>query len=74
MSDRPTARELLEQGGYMTTSDLAELGLPRRAIDALLRAVPTIHLEGYGRPLVDGREVAAYLERRTFAGDRVRAA
>jgi hypothetical protein len=29
------------------------------AIDALLRAVPTIHLEGYGRPLVDGRDVAS---------------
>ena len=74
MSERPTARELLEQGGYMTTSDLAELGLPRRAIDALLRAVPTIHLEGYSRTLVDARDVSAHLEARTFDDDRVRTA
>jgi hypothetical protein len=70
---RPSARELLEQGGYLTTSDLAELGLPRRAVDALLRAVPTVHLPGYSRSLVDGRDVAAHLAAHTYRdGEQVR--
>ena len=47
MTARPSALELLAMGtGFMTTSDLAAIGLPGRAIDALLRACPTVHLPG----------------------------
>jgi len=40
-------------------TDLRELGLERRAIDAVFRALPLVALPGYSRPLI--RE-ADYLE------------
>lgn len=68
-----TARELLENPeALLTSSHLRELGLARRAIDAVLRACPVVVLPGYSRPLV---QVADYLElvaRSTYRDDRVR--
>jgi hypothetical protein len=47
---------------------LRELGLERRAVDAVFRALPAVSLPGYSRPLI---RVADYLElvsRCTFDG------
>jgi hypothetical protein len=44
---RPTAAELMETpGALLTTSDLAALGLPRKAIESVLRQVPVVYLDG----------------------------
>lgn len=45
---RPSATELLETpGALLTRSDLRELGLERRAIDAVFRALAVVFLPGY---------------------------
>lgn len=57
---RPTAAELLAQpDALLTRSHLRELGLERRAVDAVFRALPVVALPGYSRPLV---KVVDYLE------------
>ncbi len=56
----------------LTRSHLRDLGLERRAIDAVFRACPVIQFDGYARPMI---RVADYLElvsKSTYAGDRVR--
>jgi hypothetical protein len=69
----PSASELLRtDGALLTTSHLAELGLPRRAIDAVLRELEVVFLPGYSRPMVRAADYLALVERSTFAGDRVR--
>jgi hypothetical protein len=60
VSERPSAAELLRTpGALLTRSDLRELGLERRAVDAVFRTLPTVHLPGYSRPLI---RVEDYLE------------
>ena len=57
----------------LSRTDLRELGLPRRGVDAVFRALDVVVLPGYARPMV---RVSAYLElveRSTYADDRVRA-
>ena len=49
-----------------------ELGLERRAVDAVFRALPVVVFEGYSRPLVTVRDYLALVERSTYRGDRVR--
>ena len=66
------AERLANPDALLSRTDLRELGLERRAVDAIFRALPVIVLPGYSRPLV---RVSAYLEllkRSTFDGDRVR--
>jgi hypothetical protein len=47
-AQRPPAAKLLETpGGLLTRSDLRELGLDRRAVDAVFRECPVIILPGY---------------------------
>jgi hypothetical protein len=69
VSERPSAAELLKTpGALLSRTDLRELGLERRAVDAVFRALPTVHLPGYTRPLI---RVADYLEliaKRTYDG------
>jgi hypothetical protein len=69
-------RELHERLGMpealLSRTDLAALGLPRRAVDAAFRALDVVVLPGYSRPLI---VVADYLElvaRSTYRDDRVR--
>jgi hypothetical protein len=51
--ERPDPRDLLETpGAFLSRTDLHELGLERRAVDAVFRALPTVHLPGYKRPLI----------------------
>lgn len=70
---KPTARELLEAGpgGLLTTTHLVELGLNRRAIEAVHRACPRIRMEGYSRALVRVEDYLEFLERSIYDGDRV---
>jgi hypothetical protein len=47
------AADLLETpGALLTRSHLRELGLERRAVDAVFRALPVVALPGYSRPLI----------------------
>jgi hypothetical protein len=70
---RPTAVELLERpGALLTRSHLRELGLERRAVDAVFRELPIVVLPGYSRPFVKAEDYHRLVEESTYAGDRVR--
>ena len=70
---RPTASDLLATpGALLTTSHLRELGLPRRAIDAVLERLPVVELPGFSRPFIRADDYRALIEESTYAGDRVR--
>jgi hypothetical protein len=59
-------------GRLLSRRDLAELGLPRRAIDAVFRVVPVIVLPGYARPFVREEDYLELLRTRSYGDDRVR--
>lgn len=74
VSDRPQASMLLETpGALLSRSHLRELGLERRAVDAVFRALDVVVLPGYSRPLVRAEDYLALLSRSTHRDDRVRA-
>ena len=74
MSARPVASVLLETpGALLSRTHLRELGLERRAVDAVFRALNVVVLPGYSRPLVRAEDYLELLARSTFSGDRVRA-
>lgn len=69
MSTRPSAAELLATPeALLTRSHLRELGLERRAVDAVFRACPVIALPGYSRPVIRVRDYLALLEVSTHDG------
>jgi hypothetical protein len=71
---RPTAAELLETpGALLSRTHLRELGLERRAVDAVFRALPVVALPGYSRPFVKAEDYRRLVEESTYSGDRVRA-
>jgi hypothetical protein len=73
MSARPTAAaRLADPDAFLTRTDLRELGLERRAVDAVFRALPVVALPGYSRPLVRVGDYLALVEQSTYRGDRVR--
>jgi hypothetical protein len=73
MVTRPSASDrLANPDALLTRGDLAELGLERRAVDAVFRACPVVALPGYSRPLIRVSDYRALLEASTFNGDRVR--
>ena len=66
---RPTAAELLATPeALLTRSHLRELGLERRAVDAVFRACPVVALPGYSRPVIRVRDYQGLLERSTQDG------
>ncbi len=66
MSERPSATVRLQNpDAFLSRSDLRELGLERRAIDAVFRSCPVVVFEGYTRPLICVEEFLAYRERCT---------
>ena len=72
---RPSARELLEQGsGCLTRSHLRELGLPRAAIDAVLKKLDVYFIDGYSRPMVKVEDYLALMAESRYGPDRVRPA
>jgi hypothetical protein len=69
VSDRPPATKLVETpGAFLSRSDLRNLGLQRRAIDAVFRALPTVHLPGYSKPLIRVEDFRALIAERTYDG------
>jgi hypothetical protein len=72
---RPTAVELLERpGALLTRTHLRELGLERRAVDAVFRELPIVVLPGYSRPLIRASDYLTMVEVCTYDDDRVRPA
>ena len=70
---RPSATQLLETpGALLTRSDLRELGLERRAIDAVFRELPVVALPGYSRPMIHAEDYLELVARHTYRDDRVR--
>jgi hypothetical protein len=68
-----TAAELLANpDALLTRTHLRELGLERRAVDAIFRAAPVVVLPGYSRPLIRVSDFNRLLEQSTYNGDRVR--
>ena len=64
---RPTAADLLTNPeALFNRSHLRELGLERRAVDAVFRACPAVVLPGYSRPLVRVRDYVTLIETSTF--------
>jgi hypothetical protein len=73
VNQRPTANDLLARpGALLTRSHLRELGLERRAVDAVFRALPAVVLPGYSRPFVRVADYLDLVERSTYREDRVR--
>ena len=69
----PQAKELLDTpGALLNRSHLRELGLERRAVDAVFRALPVVALPGYSRPLIRAEQYLELVDDHTFRGDRVR--
>jgi hypothetical protein len=56
----------------LTRSHLRALGLERRAVDAVFRALPVVALPGYSRPLIRARDYVEFVAANTYRGDRVR--
>lgn len=72
---KPTAAELLKTpDALLTRSHLRELGLDRRAIDAVFRHLPVIKLPDYSRPMIRVSDYLDLLDRCTYRDDRVRPA
>jgi hypothetical protein len=70
---KPNASELLvTPGALLTRSHLRDLGLERRAIDAVFRALPVVVLPGYSRPMICAEDYQALIEASTYRDDRVR--
>lgn len=68
-----TARDLLVRpDALLTRTHLRELGLERRAIDAVFRALPIVAIPGYSRPLIRAADYIDLIERNTFRDDCVR--
>lgn len=66
---RPTAAErLANPDAFLSRGDLRELGLERRAVDAIFRQLPVVVVPGYSRPLVRAREYLALIEQSTYDG------
>jgi hypothetical protein len=72
-SPRPSTTKLLATpGALLTRSHLRQLGLERRAIDAVFRRLPVVALPGYSRPMVRAEEFLELVEQCTYRDDRVR--
>ena len=68
-----TATELLANpDALLTRTHLRELGLERRAVDAVFRALPVVVLPGYSRPLVRVQDYLELVERCRYDRTRVR--
>ncbi len=72
-SRQPSPAKLLETpGALLTRSHLRGLGLERRAIDTVFRALPVVALPGYSRPMIRADEFLELVEQYTYRDDRVR--
>ena len=67
-----SASRLANPDAFLSRTDLRDLGLPRRAIDAVFRACSNVFLPGYGRPFIRVADFLHLIESCTFRDDRVR--
>ncbi len=69
-------RELEERlrlpDAFLSRSDLADLGLPRRGVDAVFRGCPIVSLPGYSRPLIQVSDYMTFKEKNTYRKDQPR--
>jgi hypothetical protein len=71
----PVPTDLLERpDALLTRTRLRELGLERRAVDAIFRALPVVAIPGYARPMIRAQDYLQLVERYTYRDDRVRPA
>jgi hypothetical protein len=69
VSALPSLRDRLDYpDAVLSRGDLQALGYGRRAVDAIFRACPTVHLDGYARPYVLVRDFRAHIAERTYDG------
>ncbi len=67
-SPAATVRELLRTpGALLNRYHLRELGLERRAVDAVFRALPVVALPGYSRPVIRAEQYLELVERCTVS-------
>ena len=72
----PAAR-LSTPGAFLSRGDLRELGLERRAVDAVFRELGkkggpgVVYLPGYTRPLIRVEDYVELIQASTYRGDRV---
>jgi hypothetical protein len=59
-------------GALLTRTHLRELGLERRAIDAVFRKLPVVALPGYSRPMISAEKYLELIDEHTYHDDRVR--
>jgi len=72
-ASRAAAAKLLEvPEALLTRSHLRALGLERRAVDAVFRALPVVALPGYSRPMIRAHDYVELIAQHTYRGDRVR--
>jgi hypothetical protein len=64
----PTAERLHNPAALLTRADLAELGLERRAVDAVFRACPAVVIPGYSRPLIRVSDYLDLIAQHTYDG------
>jgi hypothetical protein len=70
---KPSSAQLLvTPGALLTRSHLRQLGLERRAIDAVFRSLPIVALPGYSRPMIRAEQYLELVEQHTYRDDRVR--
>jgi hypothetical protein len=74
VSGRPPApaERLANPEAFLSRTDLRELGLERRAVDAVFRDLRVVVLPGYSRPLVRVADFLELLDRSTYDGGQVR--
>jgi hypothetical protein len=69
VSNCPPPEDRLDNlDAFYSRTDLAELGLERRAVDAVFRALPTVHLPGYKCPLIRVADFRALIDERSYDG------
>jgi hypothetical protein len=68
----PASQLLATPGALLTRTQLRRLGLERRAVDAIFRALPVVALPGYSRAMVRVEDYVELVERSTYRDDRVR--
>ncbi len=72
-SRRPSPAQLVSTpGALLTRSHLRQLGLERRAVDAVFRMLPVVALPGYSRPMIRAEQYRELVEQHTYRDDRVR--
>jgi hypothetical protein len=72
VSTRAATELLATPGALLSRSHLRELGLERRAVDAVFRALPVIVFPGYKRPMIRADDYRRLLDESTYDGTRVR--